>query len=85
VILPHSSISKLHAFLKRDEAAGEFVLWDSGSSYGTVVDGKKLEPGVAVPLENGTEILFAQTIPATFYSAEGFYTFLQSKRGLRGR
>jgi len=85
VILPHSSVSKLHAFFKPGPGVEAFQLWDAGSSYGTVVDGRKLDPGVPSPVENGTEILFAQTIPATFYSPEGLFRLLQSKQGLPGR
>lgn len=46
-----SGVSRLHAVIKRD--AGRVLLMDLGSSNGTYVNGKRLNPNVEIPLGNG--------------------------------
>ena len=41
---------------------GKFIYLDEGSTNGSMVNGERIEPKVAVELETGTEILVGQTV-----------------------
>jgi hypothetical protein len=49
-----SGVSRLHAVLKRD--AGRIVLMDLGSSNGTYINAKRLNPNVEQPVQHGDVI-----------------------------
>lgn len=55
LVLEHQSVSKLHARIRLEEA-GRTLVSDAGSSNGTLVDGKLLEPDAEHPLADGMEL-----------------------------
>jgi pSer/pThr/pTyr-binding forkhead associated (FHA) protein len=54
-------VSKSHAALLYDEGTGRFLVRDEGSTNGTFLNGERLSPGQARPLEPGDQILLGET------------------------
>lgn len=55
VVIPDVSVSRFHAFLKRDEA-GTFLIQDAGSTNGTLLNGRTVPSrgtGPACPVKSG--------------------------------
>ncbi|MHC5080279.1 MAG: FHA domain-containing protein [Planctomycetota bacterium] len=77
IVVPHPSISKFHAYFRRDPETGIVSLSDAGSSYGTVMNGKRLYKGREIPIESGAEILFADSVRGTFLSVDDFFKSMQ--------
>jgi hypothetical protein len=72
ILLPHPSISKQHALIERT-AAG-WTLSDAGSTNGTFLDGRRLEPDERAPLADGDRVVLGEFImvrpcfaPASLY------------------
>ena len=53
----HRSLSRRHALIKRS-GDGYEVVEDSRARNGTFLNGRRLSPGVAVPLKEGDEVSF---------------------------
>jgi hypothetical protein len=79
VLLP--KVSKYHAFFTRKED-GAYTLTDAGSKNGTFIDGRQLAEKVAVPVEDGNEVLFGP-YRFTFYTPEGFLSIVGRRASLR--
>lgn len=48
-----AGVSANHCSIRFDETSGDFILMDMGSSYGTYLNGRKLEPNVPVRIRPG--------------------------------
>jgi hypothetical protein len=78
IVIGSSEVSKMHAFFMLDRTTNQVTLTDAGSTNGTKVDGRPLEPRVqAVPLEGG-EALHIGTIKVTFHEAGTLWEFLRT-------
>lgn len=65
IVVPHAAVSKLHAYFALDPGR-PLALVDSGSRFGTFVDGARLEPrSERRPLADGARIRFGR-VEATF-------------------
>jgi S1-C subfamily serine protease len=62
VIVKDPSVSRKQAKITR-LPDGSHVIEDMGSSNGTLLDGRQLVPGVAVPVGPGAEIVFGRHLP----------------------
>ncbi|MHC5036912.1 MAG: FHA domain-containing protein [Planctomycetota bacterium] len=76
VVIPHKSVSKLHAFFQKSRSTGELEVWDAQSRFGTEVEGKTIPTGESVPMRSGMNILIARCIQATFFSPKDLYTYM---------
>lgn len=56
VSIPHPSVSKEHATLRREDEA--WLVTDEGSTNGTYLDGQRLEPGEPYWIEEGALVRF---------------------------
>ena len=56
ILLPHNTVSRSHAKVIVED--GCVYVEDSGSTNGTTVDGRKIDPGERIELANGAEIVF---------------------------
>lgn len=59
VHIDHRSVSRFHAFLRRNEA-DQWIVIDSGSRNGTFVDGVRLEPKESRSVRSGSVLRFGQ-------------------------
>lgn len=75
VVLTFSSVSKLHAYFQVEN--GKWAIRDSMSSFGTFVNGEKVPPERAVPVQDGTLIGFGPDTECQFLSPKGLYLYLQ--------
>jgi hypothetical protein len=79
VVIPESSISRFHAFLK---ASGEtFALQDGGSTNGTTVNGVSVPAqghGPAMDLKRGDNVRLG-LVELTYLDAQGLREFLLAK------
>jgi hypothetical protein len=76
IAVPDLSVSRFHAFLKRD-AAGGYQIQDAGSTNGTTVNGASVPArgaGPAVPLKAGDSVRLGQ-VDFTFLDAEALRRF----------
>jgi DNA-binding response OmpR family regulator len=67
-VVPDRQISRVHMHVRR-EATGYF-LEDLGSKNGTFVNGRQVEPGAPVLLQDGDEIQLALAVRMVFVGAE---------------
>ena len=75
--LPHSTVSRFHAFLRLDDEGA--VVQDSRSSFGTFVESAsvpKVNEGGPVELRSGTRLRFGY-VPLTFLSLEAAFALLR--------
>jgi hypothetical protein len=75
-----SSVSKYHAYFRRDDTRGHWEVWDARSRNGTTVGTHRLQAGEGAALENGVSILFGNAL-FLFFTDVGFFELL---RGLAG-
>jgi hypothetical protein len=81
VVIPDHTISRFHAFLKRD-ASGGFLIQDAGSTNGTSVNGAPVaakDLGPATALKRGDTLRLGQ-LEFTFVDAIGMRAFAGEKR-----
>ena len=78
-VIKHSTVSNRHACLICDTEKEIYKLADSGSTNGTMVRGKPLEPGEPVLLHDGDMVTFGQR-DFMFFSAQGAYRFMHQYR-----
>ncbi|MBI3725037.1 FHA domain-containing protein [bacterium] len=70
-----SSVSKLHAYFQQD--GNRWLLRDGTSSNGTFLNGERLKPNVAVPVEDGAHIAFGPDMECLFKLPGGLYRYLK--------
>jgi hypothetical protein len=78
IVVDHPSISKLHAFFQVLPDGPAIALTDSSSSNGTTVDGKRLKPHKAAPLESGQSVVFGGAVNTVFLTPEGLHEHIRS-------
>ena len=64
----NSAVSRKHVDILKEQ--GEYFLVDLGSTNGTYIDGKKLQPGVKEKICNGSVVRFADE-EYKFYISQG--------------
>jgi hypothetical protein len=85
IIVPNPSVSRRHACIEVDPMAeGGAKVMDTGSSYGTTMDGKALAPDQPVPLHTGAVIVLGQSAYCTFLSPKDFYDYIGGLIRARG-
>ena len=72
VTIRDTSVSREHAWIERRD--GAYYLTDNGSTVGTKVNGRRLEPDQACKLANSDQVTLG-TVDTTYLDAEGFYLF----------
>lgn len=81
VCLDSPSVSKLHAYFRRDVAGGGgLTLTDVGSSNGTKLNGVALTKGAPKPVKDGDIILVAGTFRLLFQSNTTFWRFARTMK-----
>jgi len=78
-VINHATVSGRHAALARDADGDAWTLLDAGSTNGTMLRGRTLRPGQAVPVRDGDVITFGQ-VDALFFTPAGAYRFLRQYR-----
>jgi hypothetical protein len=81
-VISHSTVSNRHACLIADPNSETYKIVDSGSTNGTSVRGKQLEPGNPVTLRDGDIVTFGRR-EFMFFSPKGAYRFLHQFRLFR--
>ncbi|MHC4598819.1 MAG: FHA domain-containing protein [Planctomycetota bacterium] len=76
VVVPHASVSKLHAIFRVDPSTQRVSISDAGSSFGSLLNGKPLPQGVDTQLNSGDTIRLADSVKATFLATVDFYEYL---------
>jgi hypothetical protein len=76
VVVPHSSISKFHAFFRKDFTTGCMSLWDAGSKFGTRLNGNDVKTGEGSALESGAAVLLGRAVRAIYYAPDEFYEYM---------
>lgn len=75
VYIPCEDVSKFHAYVLTKPNQGPLSFADAGSTFGTLLNGVRLEAREATPLAAGTEIQFG-SVRTTFYTPEAFRELL---------
>ena len=71
-----AEVSKFHAYV-RLETDGSYAITDSGSSFGTTVQGKALDPRLdRVKLATGDEVRLGKLVRLTFVAARDVQSFV---------
>ena len=74
MVLPHRTVSKVHALLTI-LGDGRATLTDNSSRNGTRLNGARLKPDQTATLESGDKLTFG-TLTATYHPARNFCDFL---------
>ena len=80
IVIYHPSVSRRHASVHADFSSQTFRMADLGSSYGTEIDGKRLERDAKTLLANGANLVLGKSAHCTFLTAESFHQYLQEMR-----
>lgn len=75
IVLANPAVSKCHAIIRLD-ADGVHRLVDAGSTNGTWLNGRCLQPHEPQPLVDGCHVRFANVYAADFYSPGGLHRLL---------
>ncbi len=75
IVLDYPRVSKRHAQIHKD-TAGLFVLKDTGSTNGTVVNSKKIPKGGSITLGNGDRLELGGDFVAIFYTPSGLFSYI---------
>lgn len=75
VIVPLSTVSKLHAILAHGPDG--WTITDQRSTNGTMVDDERLEHPASAPLSDGTVVRFGPDVTAKFFTPPGLFEFLK--------
>jgi hypothetical protein len=78
IIIPVAEVSKFHASITR-AIDGRWLVTDH-SSKGTWVDGEKVAPGLAHPLETGARLILGGTVKLWFLDPLGVLDYLLKAR-----
>ncbi|HOX42348.1 MAG TPA: FHA domain-containing protein [Myxococcota bacterium] len=79
LVINHATVSGRHACLALDADGLRWQLVDAGSTNGTMLRGKELRPGQAVPVRDGDVITFGK-VDTLFFTPDGAYRFLRQYR-----
>lgn len=74
IVLPVSDVSKFHAMLREED--GAWTLTDAGSTFGTVVTGRKLEAQHPAPIRPGDDLQLG-SVALTFHSSATLFDALR--------
>ncbi|MHC4777992.1 MAG: FHA domain-containing protein [Planctomycetota bacterium] len=84
VVVPHPSVSKFHAFFRKDPETGLPTVWDAGSKYGTKIKGGLLSQGQGAPLKSGDNFYLADMTKVTYFEPGDFFDYLDLSKRLGG-
>lgn len=76
IILPASSVSKLHGYFAQSPG-GKWRFCDSGSSNGTFIGGRRIEARVPLELSDGDEVFIGPDVPVIFMTPTGLFTMVK--------
>lgn len=88
VVIDDASISSRHAELAPEVDEDGETTWtvaDLGSSNGTFLDGKQLEPGQRRPIEDSMSLRLGPAVKLQFFGPAGFHLFLTFYRRIPPR
>jgi hypothetical protein len=77
IVLAHPTISKFHAYFAKSAGEDSYEIADVGSTNGTRVNNQRLMAHQGQKLANGDRIEFGPAIHVMYFTAQGFYDFLQ--------
>ena len=75
VVLNDVTVSRFHAYFKGSN--GSWIVCDSGSKNGTLLDGEPLDPRKETKLSPGSQVKFGE-VEGVFYTAPELYEYLMS-------
>lgn len=73
IVIPDRSVSKFHAYFKKELFAERYMLVDGGSSNGTAIGTRRLTPRSSAPVPSGTRIWFGPLVRALFLDPGAFW------------
>lgn len=76
IVIPASDVSKFHASLREAEG-GAWEITDAGSTYGTALDGAKIESKAPAELAPGAAIELG-SVRMSFHTSDTLYTSLRA-------
>jgi hypothetical protein len=77
IVIPHKTISKLHAYFQKAAGEESYEIVDAGSTNGTRVNNRRLVSSQGQLVNNGDHIQFGPTVRVIYLTAPGFYEYLQ--------
>ena len=77
IIFSHETVSKFHAYFRKNRIEDSYEIIDASSTNGTKVNNQPLIAYQAQRLADHDRIEFSPAVQAMYLSAQGFYEFLQ--------
>ena len=77
LVISNGSVSKFHAFFRKDPVAERFKVFDAGSSYGTRVNNETVPPNQGMQVASSDTVVFAKIVPATFFASADLHDYMQ--------
>ena len=85
IVASHPSVSKFHAFFRKDPSTGRSTLWDAGSKFGTKMKGGLLPQGQGGPLKSGDVLFLADAVKVTYFEPGDLFEYMNLSDRLRDR
>jgi len=70
-------VSKVHAYFEK-EGDEHWTLRDGGSTNGTFINGRLIDPDRKIVLRSSDALKFSRTVSAVYFSPGDFFNFLRS-------
>jgi hypothetical protein len=77
IVFANPTISKFHAYFAKSADEDSYEIVDVGSTNGTRVNNQRLTAHQSQKLANGDRIEFGPAIEVIYFTAQGFYDFMQ--------
>jgi len=78
LVFKSPSVSKFHAYVRKG-FDGNYSLTDAGSSFGTILNGAKLDARVATPLSARDEVLLGEAVRLVFVTPDLLHGFVSGQ------
>ncbi|MHC4598604.1 MAG: FHA domain-containing protein [Planctomycetota bacterium] len=85
IVASHPSVSKFHAFFRKDPETGRSSIWDAGSKFGTKMKGGLLPQGQGGPLKSGDVLFLADAVKVTFFEPGDLFEYMNISERLGDR
>jgi pSer/pThr/pTyr-binding forkhead associated (FHA) protein len=76
IVIPHSLLSKSHAYFTQDAETKLYYIVDVGSANGTFYKSQKLTLNQPYPMKSQESVMFGKLVRATFFMPDDFFAFI---------
>jgi hypothetical protein len=76
IVLRDNSVSRFHAYLQQEAKSGQWRLFDADSKHGTWLNGTRMQPKQAAPVNDLAELKVGE-VELFFFLPKSFFEYVQ--------